>query len=100
MNLATPLGIEHDHDIGCGHGMRAVPISVELLTEFLHGRCTPAEAMNVPPDLQVLYSTRHHAARAGTVVLVCFSAAWDRKEDIDPETNDVRVFVPEYRRIS
>jgi hypothetical protein len=90
----------HRHDINCGHGMRAVPVSPELLTEFLQGRTQPAETLNVPADLQVVYSMKQHgeAIRSKAVILLCFSSEWDRKEDYDPAMHDVRLFIPEYRR--
>jgi hypothetical protein len=79
--------------------MRAVPVAVEVLDDLLHGRIRPSEPIDLPKDTEVVGSMKQHpyATRHGCVVLLCQSSEWDRKEDIDRELGDIRVFEPKYR---
>lgn len=95
----------HRHSITCGHGLRVVPVSVELLSCILRDGYAAAP-LNVPGDMEVIGSMTKADVLIGTgkpypqdvVMLLCCSADWERAQDLDRRTNDIRTFIPEYRR--
>jgi hypothetical protein len=96
---------KHRHSLTCGHGWRVVPVSLDLLSSILRDGCA-ATPVNVPGDMEVVGSmTKQNVFEAmgkpypaGVVMLVCVSADWPKDEEIDRRTNDIRTFIPEYRR--
>lgn len=96
---------KHRHSLTCGHGWRIVPVSLELLSCVLRDGCA-ATPVNVPGDMEVVGSMTKHDVLVATgkpypqhqVVLICVSADWPKAEEIDRRTNEIRTFIPEYRR--